>query len=81
MPTQHVRRQLRPTTLGKRVCGCFVAFSHGRALIYGSPVPGWNSLIVPVYFIGGIIGINHGKSFVESKKRSLHITRQAIYDE
>ena len=42
----------------------------GHALIYGSPIPGWNSLIVSLYFIGGIIiamlgiiGIYLGKAF------------------
>jgi hypothetical protein len=38
----------------------FFAFFYGvyiiaRAFIYGSAIPGWNSLIVSLYFIGGII--------------------------
>lgn len=59
------------------------AFILGRALLYGSPVPGWNSLIVSLYFIGGIIisilgiiGIYLGKTFDESKKRPLYIVRR-----
>jgi dolichol-phosphate mannosyltransferase len=61
------------------------------AIIYGiyilinsflthSPVPGWSSLIVSIYFIGGIIigilgiiGIYLGKTFNEVKKRPLYI--------
>ena len=55
-----------------------------RALISGSPVPGWSSLIVSLYFIGGLIigllgvlGIYLGKAFDESKKRPLYIVRRA----
>lgn len=70
-----------------------LAFSYGmyillRALLYGSPIPGWNSLIVSLYFIGGIIiamlgiiGIYLGKTFDESKKRPLYIVRQTTFDE
>lgn len=60
----------------------------GHALLYGSPIPGWNSLIVSLYFIGGIIiailgiiGIYLGKTFDESKKRPLYIVRRATFDE
>lgn len=70
-----------------------LAFSYGiyillRAWVYGSPIPGWNSLIVSLYFIGGIIiamlgiiGIYLGKAFDESKKRPLYIIRRATFDE
>jgi glycosyltransferase involved in cell wall biosynthesis len=70
-----------------------LAFSYGvyilmRALVYGSPIPGWNSLIVSMYFIGGIIiamlgiiGIYLGKAFDESKKRPLYIVRRTTFDE
>lgn len=60
----------------------------GRALFYGSPVPGWNSLFVSLYFIGGIIiailgvmGIYLGKTFDETKKRPLYIIRRTTFDE
>lgn len=71
----------------------FFSFCYGtyiliRAFIYGSPIPGWNSLIVSLYFIGGIIisilgilGIYLGKTFDESKKRPLYIVRRATFDE
>ncbi|MBD1837174.1 glycosyltransferase family 2 protein [Coleofasciculus sp. FACHB-501] len=64
-----------------------LAFIYGiyiflQALIYGSVVTGWSSLIVSLYFLGGIIiynlgiiGIYLGKSFDESKKRPLYLVR------
>ncbi|AXA94082.1 glycosyltransferase family 2 protein [Massilia sp. YMA4] len=61
----------------------FGSFILGRALLQGSPVPGWSSLIVSLYFIGGliigilgIIGIYLGKAFDETKKRPLYIVRR-----
>ena len=71
----------------------FLAFCYGvyifiRSLLYGSPIEGWSSLIVSLYFIGGIIiailgimGIYLGKTFDESKKRPLYIVRCATFDE
>ncbi|NOU00665.1 MAG: glycosyltransferase family 2 protein [Gallionella sp.] len=70
-----------------------LSFSYGiyillRAWLYGSPIPGWNSLIVSLYFIGGIIiamlgivGIYLGKTFDESKKRPLYIVRRTTFDD
>ena len=65
---------------------CYGAYILWHALFYGSPVPGWNSLIVSLYFIGGIIisilgiiGIYLGKTFDESKKRPLYIIRKATF--
>ena len=67
---------------------CYGIYFLGHALYYGSPIPGWNSLIVSLYFIGGIIigilgilGIYLGKTFDESKKRPLYIVRRATFDE
>ncbi len=62
-----------------------LAFIYGmyiflKALFTGSSVLGWSSLIVSIYFIGGIIigilgiiGIYLGKTFDEVKKRPLYI--------
>lgn len=62
-----------------------LAFVAGIALliyasIYDVPIMGWSSLIVSLYFIGGviianlgIIGIYLGKTFDESKKRPLYV--------
>lgn len=59
---------------------CYGTYILGHAILYGSPIPGWNSLIVSLYFIGGIIisilgiiGIYLGKTFDECKKRPLYI--------
>jgi glycosyltransferase involved in cell wall biosynthesis len=67
---------------------CYGSYILGRALFYGSPVPGWNSLIVSLYFIGGIIisilgiiGIYLGKTFDESKKRPLYIIHRVTFSE
>ncbi|MBB3220852.1 glycosyltransferase family 2 protein [Pseudoduganella umbonata] len=61
----------------------FGSFILGRALLQGSAVPGWSSLIVSLYFIGGliigilgIIGIYLGKAFDEAKKRPLYVVRR-----
>lgn len=63
----------------------FVSFLFGiyfilRTIIYGKSVAGWPSLIVSLYFLGGviisilgIIGIYLGKVFDEVKKRPLYI--------
>lgn len=67
---------------------CYGAYIFSRALFYGSSVPGWTSMIVSLYFIGGIIigilgilGVYLGKTFDESKKRPLYIIRRATFDE
>jgi dolichol-phosphate mannosyltransferase len=58
-----------------------------RALVFGSPVSGWASLIISLYLIGGIItallgiiGIYLGKTFDETKKRPLYIVMSATFD-
>ncbi|MFC5475483.1 glycosyltransferase [Paraherbaspirillum soli] len=67
---------------------CYGVYIIGRALLYGSPVPGWNSLIVSLYFIGGVIisilgifGIYLGKTFDETKKRPLYIVRRTTFND
>ena len=71
----------------------FLSFCYGlyiliRSMFYSVPIMGWSSLIVSLYFIGGIIisilgiiGIYLGKTFDESKKRPLYIVRRATFDE
>ena len=71
----------------------FLSFSYGayilmRALINGSTVQGWSSLIVSIYFIGGIIismlgiiGIYLGKAFDQMKGRPLYIVRKTTFNE
>jgi len=69
-----------------------LAFLYGiyivvQAALYGSPITGWASLIVSIYFIGGVIiailgviGIYLGKTFDEAKKRPLYIVMQTTFD-
>lgn len=66
-------------------CGAYI---FGNALVHNSPIAGWSSLFVSLYFIGGIIitilgilGIYLGKTFDESKKRPLYIVRRVTFDE
>jgi glycosyltransferase involved in cell wall biosynthesis len=56
-----------------------------RWFLYGSPVLGWSSIIVSLFFLGGImimnlgiIGIYLGKTFDEAKKRPLYIISKRI---
>jgi glycosyltransferase involved in cell wall biosynthesis len=66
---------------------CYGTYIFGRALLHGAEVIGWNSLIVSMYFIGGIIiailgviGIYLGKTFDESKKRPLYIISKSTFE-
>ena len=68
----------------------FLAFCYGIYVIYsalfkGVDIQGWSSLIVSIYFIGGIIiailgiiGIYLGKTFDEVKKRPLYIIKERV---
>ncbi len=54
------------------IYGTYIIF---QGLLYGSSVTGWSSLIVSLYFLGGIIisilgiiGVYLGKTFDETKK-------------
>jgi dolichol-phosphate mannosyltransferase len=58
-----------------------------RSLIYGTVVMGWSSLIVSLYFLGGIIifnlgviGIYLGKTFNQAKQRPLYVIRRMTGD-
>lgn len=70
----------------------FLAFGYGVYIFldawrHGSPVAGWPSLIVSIYFIGGIIisilgiiGIYLGKTFDEAKKRPLYVVSKTTLE-
>ena len=67
---------------------CSGSYILGISLICDSPILGWSSLIVSLYFIGGIIigvlgmiGIYLGKAFDETKKRPLYIVRTTTFDD
>jgi glycosyltransferase involved in cell wall biosynthesis len=67
-----------------------ISFFYGayiflHAFLYGSPITGWSSLIVSLYFLSGIIisilgilGIYLGKTFDETKMRPLYIIRDQV---
>lgn len=66
------------------------AFAYGvyqvlRTLLWGFPVPGWTSVIVSLYFIGGllfanlgIVGLYIGKIFDETRRRPLYVVRESL---
>lgn len=67
---------------------CYGIYILGLAVLYGSAIAGWSSLIISLYFIGGIIiailgilGIYLGKTFDETKKRPLYIIHRVTFDE
>jgi len=69
-----------------------LAFTGGITLLlyaafFDVPVMGWSSLIISVYFLGGIIianlgiiGIYLGKTFDESKKRPLYVIDRSTFN-
>lgn len=71
----------------------FFAFLFGlfiiyRALFYSIPVTGYPSLMVSIYFVGGIIiailgilGIYLGKTYDETKRRPLYVVMRTTFEE
>ncbi|WP_150769520.1 glycosyltransferase family 2 protein [Pseudomonas fluorescens] len=62
------------------------AYLIGTTLLHGAEVPGWTSLMVSMFFIGGVIisiqgvvGIYIGKTFDETKKRPLYIVGRRTF--
>jgi dolichol-phosphate mannosyltransferase len=70
-----------------------LAFAYGgyivyRALVHDDAIMGWSSLIVSLYFLGGIVisilgilGVYLGKAFDETKQRPLYIISHATFDD
>jgi polyisoprenyl-phosphate glycosyltransferase len=70
-----------------------LAFAYGgyivyQALMHDAPIIGWSSLIVSLYFLGGVIisilgilGVYLGKAFDETKRRPLYIISHATFDD
>ena len=70
-----------------------LAFAYGGyivyfALVHGASITGWSSLIVSLYFLGGIIisilgilGVYLGKAFDEVKRRPLYIINRTTFDD
>lgn len=85
----------KPLRIGMRIgfTMATLSFAYGsftliHAWLYGSVIPGWNSLMVSMYFIGGIViamlgilGVYLGKTFDESKRRPLYIIRRSTFEE
>ncbi len=66
----------------------FGLYSLVRALLDDVPVLGWSSLIVSIFFLGGIIianlgliGVYLGKTFEESKNRPLYVVNHTTFHE
>jgi dolichol-phosphate mannosyltransferase len=64
--------------------GLYILF---LAIFHGSPVTGWSSLIVSIYFMGGVIvailgilGIYLGKTYDETKQRPLYVINHTTFD-
>lgn len=64
--------------------GIFVVYKY---FAYGVPVMGWSSLIVSIFFVGGItisllgvLGVYLGKTFNEVKRRPLYIIRNSTFE-
>lgn len=67
--------------LASFIGGLYLIF---RAILFGTSVLGWSSLMVSLYFLGGIIicilgiiGIYLGKTFDETKKRPLYLIKDS----
>jgi len=59
-----------------------------RGLVYGTPIMGWSSLFVSLYFLCGIIisilgilGIYLGKTFDQTKQRPLYIVSHTTFND
>ena len=74
--------------LGSAIASC--SFIYGAYVIYsfffhGVAVEGWTSLMVSIYFLGGVImsilgmlGVYLGKVYDETKKRPLYIISKRV---
>lgn len=58
-----------------------------KYFIFGTPVAGWTSVIVSIYFIGGllfanmgILGLYIGKIFDETKNRPLYLIQETTFE-
>ena len=63
----------------------YTLYLIGRYFMYSIPVEGWTSVMVSIYFIGGLlfanlgfIGLYIGKIFDEAKNRPLYVVKEEI---
>ncbi len=68
--------------------GAYISYLLVRKLFFGISVDGWTSVIVSLWFLGGVtilflgvIGIYLSKIFVETKRRPLTVVRQVYRHE
>jgi dolichol-phosphate mannosyltransferase len=80
-----LRLAVRLGALMSLVSLVFGVYIFLNSFLYASSVPGWTSLIVSVFLIGGItifilgiIGIYIGRTFDECKKRPLYIINELV---
>ena len=71
-------------------CMALLAFAYGsyvllNYMIQGTPVTGWTSLIVSMYFLAGVgfvalgvVGLYIGRIFEETKRRPLYVVKDSI---
>jgi len=71
----------------------FISLLYGtwlviRYFIFSVPVEGWTSMMVSLYFIGGllfanmgVLGLYIGKTFDETKNRPLYIVKEMTFDQ
>ena len=66
------------------IYGAYLIFT---TMLHGAVVQGWTSLMVSIFFIGGIVisiqgivGIYVGKTFDQTKRRPLYIIGQKTYE-
>lgn len=66
----------------------FALWLMARYFIFSVPVAGWTSVMVSIYFIGGllfanmgILGLYIGKIFDETKNRPIYIVQETTFDE
>ena len=67
------------------ISGFFIVYFIFNKIFFGIPVSGWTSMIVSIFFLGGLniffiglIGIYLSKMFLEVKSRPLTIVREVI---
>ena len=72
-------------SLSSLMYALYLAIGH---LLWNVPVPGWTSVMVSIYFIGGllfanlgVLGLYLGKVFDETKGRPLYVIRERTWSE
>ena len=66
----------------------YASWLIARYLVYSVPVAGWTSVMVSIYFIGGllfanmgVLGLYIGKTFDEAKNRPLYLVQDTTFND